>query len=542
MERKMFDTPVLPRLATILAEVKFGDLVVPKFQRPFVWDGERRLRLFDSIAQGMPIGSLLVWRTSKRDLATYDQLGGVRLEQGGAKGEKVSYLIDGHQRLATLFGALYPGERETQEEEQDVRWPLYYELGAVRPSFRLPLRRGKVPDHWLRLNILLDGDALFDVTQHLRKTDRRHLAKEAENLANVLRDYIIPIVPMVTDDLDTVTDAFVRINSQGKTMTEAHMLRALTYLKPTDTERSFNGIRERLEPLGWANIDDQVFVNILKVLLGLEVYSARVETIHAKLREDPSLLEKLPDAVEEAVTALSVQGVRGFSALPYAYQLVAFAAVAYQCPGRLSEPAIRNRLERWLWITTYTEHFSGLSGAGIRTTIDDLMQDPEGAKESITIHDDSIESLKELRMAAVRTQAFLLFLAQLPSDPENRRRRQELLASAASQSTQTIFQKQPRNDPANCIIAEPGEARRIRDYFGKLAARKRSGEIESSNEAAREADQDILRLLDELGIPAEALGKLPDEKAFLAERRRWLFQQEEAFLQKLGLRVRENAH
>src|SRR5437660_1177198 len=99
MERRMFDTPVLPRLATILAEVKSGDLVIPEFQRSFVWDDDRRLSLLDSIAQGMPIGSLLVWRTNRRDLRTYDEIGGVKLAGSRQGGEKVNYLIDGHQRI-----------------------------------------------------------------------------------------------------------------------------------------------------------------------------------------------------------------------------------------------------------------------------------------------------------------------------------------------------------------------------------------------------------------------------------------------------------
>src|SRR6185437_7317855 len=236
MERKMFDTPVLPRLATILAEVKSGDLVVPWFQRPFVWDDDQRLALMDSIAQGMPIGSLLVWRTSRRDLRTYDRVGGIQLECAH-EGEKVNYLIDGHQRVSTLFGALYAGSREPASGDE-TRWPLYYELAAKdRPAFRVPPRRGPVPNHWLPLDILLDGDRLFDFTQRLRQEGRRDLAKEAENLANIFRDYIIPIVPLVTEELDIVTDAFVRINSQGKSMTEAHMLRALTHLQFIDTDK-----------------------------------------------------------------------------------------------------------------------------------------------------------------------------------------------------------------------------------------------------------------------------------------------------------------
>jgi len=83
----------------------------------------------------------------------------------------------------------------------------------------------------------------------------------------------------VTEELDIVTDAFVRINSQGKGMSEAHMLRALTHLQAIDTERHFEKVRARLEPHGWAGLDDQVLVNILKAMLGLDVYAAGVRGV-----------------------------------------------------------------------------------------------------------------------------------------------------------------------------------------------------------------------------------------------------------------------
>ncbi len=438
MERKMFDTPVLPRLATILAEVKSGDLVVPWFQRPFVWDDDQQLALMDSIAQGMPIGSLLVWRTSQRELRTYERVGGVRLERA-RDGEKVNYLIDGHQRISTLFGALYAGPREIVAND-DARWSLFYELGAKdRPAFRVRPRRGDVPDHWLPLNILLDGDRLFDFTQRLRSEGRRVLAKEAENLANVFRDYIIPIVPLVTEELDIVTDAFVRINSQGEGMTEAHMLRALTHLKASDTDYYFERVRRRLEPYGWGELHDDVLVNILKAQMGLDVYAAGVRGVHEKLQKDPQPLENLPDVVEEAVQFLVQVGVRGPFALPYMYQLVTLAAVAARFPERLSAHPVLGQLERWFWTTTYTEHFSGMTGNRIRNGIDDLLRGLAGQGFSEEPDPLPVLPLTELRMSAVRAKAFLLFLAQLPSAADARLRRQERLGMGDPKVVPVLF-------------------------------------------------------------------------------------------------------
>jgi hypothetical protein len=512
MERKMFDTPVLPRLATILAEVRSGDIVVPRFQRPFVWDDDRRLQLLDSITQGMPIGSLLVWRTSRRVLETYERVGGIRLARARQGDEKVNYLLDGHQRISTLFGALQSGEREPPGKDDDTRWPLFYELGAKeRPAFRLAPRRGAPPTHWLPLDILLDGDALFDFTQRLRLENKRDLAREAENLANIFRDYIIPIVPLVTEELDTVTDAFVRINSQGKGMTEAHMLRALTHLKTIDTDQRFSEVRARLQAVGWGGLDDQVLVNVLKAMLGLDVYASDVRRVHEMLKTDPKPLDMLASAVEEAVGALSAIGVCGPPALPYAYQLVTLAAIAARFPGRLGEHGGRDNLRRWFWITTYTEHFTGITGSRIRDTIEDLAQKLWGPPIK-AVHMIGIEPAPRFWLPSVRARAFLLFLAQLPGSEAARLQRQQLLGMDDAKSAALLYPKQPSSDPANRVIATPAELREIR-------AALRSGQSLTPD------------LADQLGIPGEAAQMLPDHEAFLEARRNWLFRREQAFIE-----------
>lgn len=520
MERKMFDTPVLPRLATILAEVKSGDLIIPQFQRPFVWDDERRLNLLDSIAEGMPIGSLLVWRTNRRDLRTYDRVGGVRLD-GPRKGdEKLNYLIDGHQRISTLFGALFSGDRESDDDD-DTRWPLYYELGATnRPAFRVPPRRGNIPDHWLPLVFLLDGDKLFDFTQRLRQGGRRDLAKDAERLANIFRDYIIPIVPLVTEELNVVTDAFVRINSQGKGMSEAHMLRALTHLGAIDTDKHFEKVRARLEPLGWATLDDQVLVNVLKAQLDLDVYASDVRGVHDRLKSDSAPLEGLAGVLEEAVGFLAEVGVRGPGALPYTYQLVTLATLAAWAPGTLGRPNYQTQLKNWFWITTYTELFSGITGSRIRDGIHQLALALEEGGTLVSDDLATVKPLTQIRGSTGRARAFLLFLAHLPTELDARLARQEWLGTDDTRAAPSLLSIASGVEPGNRVIADPTELRSLR-------AAIRNGQIP-------------LDMADEFCIPPEAVAMLPDQRAFLDARGKLLIAREKAFVESFGLRLREN--
>lgn len=64
----LFDNPTTARLQQVIESIANGELLFPAFQRPFVWRDSQRLRLLDSILKGLPIGSMLIWRTTRQDL------------------------------------------------------------------------------------------------------------------------------------------------------------------------------------------------------------------------------------------------------------------------------------------------------------------------------------------------------------------------------------------------------------------------------------------------------------------------------------------
>jgi len=87
----------------LLAEIHSGEMVLPDFQRDFVWDPAATQSLLVSISQVFPAGSLLRARDRDRGLA-------VRTFSGApvANGNGYTYLLlDGQQRLTSLYHALY---------------------------------------------------------------------------------------------------------------------------------------------------------------------------------------------------------------------------------------------------------------------------------------------------------------------------------------------------------------------------------------------------------------------------------------------------
>src|SRR3990167_6838321 len=78
-----------------------GLLKIPAFQRDFVWDLERTLKLVDSIARHYPIGSFLIWE-SIEPFRYVREIGSLRFADP-PQGRAGSDLLPGPQPKTSLF-------------------------------------------------------------------------------------------------------------------------------------------------------------------------------------------------------------------------------------------------------------------------------------------------------------------------------------------------------------------------------------------------------------------------------------------------------
>src|SRR6266511_2775762 len=98
--------PHVQYLAQILEEIAQGRLKIPRFQRPLVWDWDLRLDLLRSIRRGIPMGAVMVWRTNTNPINCYEGFGRFRFRKQTLPSAN-QYILDGVQRLTTLYSALY---------------------------------------------------------------------------------------------------------------------------------------------------------------------------------------------------------------------------------------------------------------------------------------------------------------------------------------------------------------------------------------------------------------------------------------------------
>ena len=83
------------KISEVLDSIRKYDLVLPEFQREYVWTREQAKQLMVSLVKSYPVGGLLVWKTDQPpELKNVDKLP----ERLGT----IQVLLDGQQRLTTL--------------------------------------------------------------------------------------------------------------------------------------------------------------------------------------------------------------------------------------------------------------------------------------------------------------------------------------------------------------------------------------------------------------------------------------------------------
>jgi hypothetical protein len=156
-----------PRSLFRLIDEMNRSLFLPHIQRPFVWEEEQMLRLFDSLMRNYPIQTLLFWRTKDEikarkfmeQIAWDADLSDFYEPNVSKEGVEKAFVLDGQQRLQTLyaifFGAINSPDNKRAEayfnvsggiapDEQGLMHKLQFSTEALElPWYRVADAIGK---------------------------------------------------------------------------------------------------------------------------------------------------------------------------------------------------------------------------------------------------------------------------------------------------------------------------------------------------------------------------------------------------------------
>ena len=240
--------------------VKNKNMLLPDIQREYVWTFPEIEKLFESIVDEYPVGSCIIWKTTRTVLNKekpnlYFFLR--EFEQGKSKNEKAPevfsdetdyyIVLDGQQRITSLNIALYgsftayKGGRGNAWNNPNswIKRELYYNLefySATEEDDENPRKRfaflssAEVDSgNWYKVKKLLAYDDLDSYIEGLidagySKEARHDLSVLFQRIHDSSGNGLIHYYCIVENDYDEALDIFVRVNSTGRKLAKSDLL------------------------------------------------------------------------------------------------------------------------------------------------------------------------------------------------------------------------------------------------------------------------------------------------------------------------------
>lgn len=333
--------PNTPRLVTVAEDILAGRILLPKFQRDFVWTRRQVLNLLDSIARNYPIGSILLW-DSDQELASERTIADLDIDFLPI-GHRVNYLLDGQQRLSTICGAL----NWEPEGNPKSMWNIVYDLAEGMFIHRDTL--DEPPPTQFPLRLVLNGADFFS---RVEKLDDEELKERAKLLYNRFTDYRIATVTLRDMPIEEIGLVFERVNTTGTELSLVEFMRAATWTPGFDLLDSIDAIKDVLQHKNYGSLDPKVLLRAIAAAAGSGYSRADVEQLrHLPKSQLKDVITETEEAAKRAVDFLTTE-IRTPSSktLPYDTQFAVLVSIFtwLKKPSADQFAAIR----RWFWRTT----------------------------------------------------------------------------------------------------------------------------------------------------------------------------------------------
>ncbi|WP_316568847.1 DUF262 domain-containing protein [Neobacillus sp. YIM B06451] len=343
--------------STLIHEIDKGIIKIPQFQRDFVWSIDQSGRLIDSIIKGYPIGTFILWESQEK-LRSVRNIGGANLPDT-PPGSMVQYVLDGQQRMTSLYASL-KGLNVKRDKGADDFSAIFVDLVADEDDpIIITSIEERDPSEVISLRDLLNGGisvlAAYPTTMY----------QKLEDYKNRLYTYRFSTILLRGASIDVATEVFTRLNVGGKSLTVFEIMVAKTYDADQDFDlaEKFEALIERLEFVGYETISDSTVLQTISILLVGEC--ARKNILKLDKQSFINIWDQLVDSIEKAVEYFrNYFRIPVSKILPYNALIVPFSYFFYHHPTKPVNE-MKKYLDDFFWRVSLTERYS----SGVETKL-----------------------------------------------------------------------------------------------------------------------------------------------------------------------------
>lgn len=443
-------------LESLLRKTKSGEIQLPDFQRSWIWSDIKIKSLLESVIRGFPINSILLLacdtdsvKFSYRPIHLLDNK--IKIDS-----EPRSLILDGQQRITSLFGALYSDEPVKINDGKDKSFFYYVNMqkaiNAVKSfgadeemilsappnrkfkfkgtNYDLSTPEKEFAADMFPLNKIFDATLLnwiLGYTAHYNNdAEKMSLMNEFNNLISAIKLYEIVAVELSKDTpLEVICNIFEKVNIGGEKLGVFDLLTAIFAAKknsdgePIELRKDWDSVQDDFADRGLeilTQIDCADFVTAITLLVNYKKFrtdkSTQVSCGGADiLKLDYSNYIKykneIIDGFGEAAKFLESEGIITSKFLPYQPQLIPMAAIfaELKLSGK-DNVASRKKIRQWYWCAVFSESYKDGQRARYAKDIVQVMRWIEKREEPEIIRKTRIVAKRLLAVKSLTSAAY----------------------------------------------------------------------------------------------------------------------------------------
>lgn len=451
-----FDTGKEP-LADLLRDIGRGLIQLPDFQRGWVWDDHHIVSLLASVAQAYPIGAVMSLETGNEDVRFKTRpFTGVSLSTA-VEPEKL--ILDGQQRLTSLFQALFSQEAVVTKDTKGNEFKRFYFINIAKALGNDDLEDAilSVPEKKKVLNFRGEVQADYSTVQHqsqqgvfplnlvfnptlkgqwqvafLQARGNEHMPGQLaiwtdfeSRILSSIAQYHLPVIGLKkSTSKAAICQVFEKVNTGGVSLTVFELLTA-TFAVDNFNLRDEWERRERAfsEYAILKKLPSDNFLQVISLLSTLQrreaarasgtsedglppVSCKRKDILKMRLEEYREWADKVQEGFEQAARFLHSQYIFAQQDIPYNTQLVPLAGILVRLGERFQNDGVREKVKRWFWCGLLGELYGSATETRFAKDLPEVLAWVDGGTEPDTVRDASFSPHRLLSLRSRLSAAY----------------------------------------------------------------------------------------------------------------------------------------
>lgn len=379
-------------LERLLEDVHRGEIALPEFQRDFDWSATEVRELLVTVFSGWPAGSLLMMRGGS-PFFELRQIEGADVGLANIN----SILLDGQQRLTSLYHALYnrgPNVYAVDFEAIGSDGELEEAVRSI-PRHEWDVKYGRleqqVQESIIPCSVLVTPTAFFEwrdaalatVPSNTQENLRKRLTTTYRDILSPIHRYRFPTVTLdETVKPEAMARIFERVNRTGQRLSTFDLMVAKVYEPHWNLRTKWDEVRQEKSMIeAFLSEDGMPLLQVIALRYERDIRQSGVLRLNRQAVHDN--WSRVVQGTESALAFLVNNcGVTpGF--VPYRSMIVLFAAVAVDYPHALEEH--KDYLQRFFWSKCFAQGYDVAANTRIVADYSAIVSYLEGRREEASL-------------------------------------------------------------------------------------------------------------------------------------------------------------